>query len=221
MSTEPRLDILGAALADPSRARILCALMDGRAFTNKELALAGGVTPQTASAHLRRLEGAGLTQSLRSGRHVYHRLAGEEVAAALEALSALSPTDHLRRAGGDIGAARSCYNHLAGRLGVAITHRLAEMAVIDLTEGAPCAGPALTAFCRDLGIAVPTGGVGKLCLDWTERKHHLSGPLATAILARMLDQGWLVRRADSRTLAVTPAGQVALARHFGMENFDR
>ncbi|MCB1395487.1 MAG: helix-turn-helix transcriptional regulator [Rhodobacter sp.] len=220
MSTEPRLDIVGAALADPSRARILCALMDGRAFTNKELALAGGVTPQTASAHLRRLEGAGLTQSLRSGRHVYHRLAGEQVAAALEALSALSPTDHLRRAGGDIGAARSCYNHLAGRLGVAMTGRLAEMAVIDLADGSPRAGTALVRFCTDLGIAQPRGAVGGLCLDWTERRHHLSGPLATAILARMLEQGWLQRRVDSRALAITPAGQAALARYFGLEHFD-
>ena len=89
MAIEPRLDIIGAALADPSRSRILCELMDGRAFTNKELACAADVSPQTASAHLKQLEMAGLTSSLRSGRHVYHRIAGADVAQVLEGLASL------------------------------------------------------------------------------------------------------------------------------------
>ncbi len=97
MNLQPRLDITGAALADPSRSRILCELMDGRAFTNKELACAANVSPQTATAHLRQLERAGLTASLRSGRHIYHRIANAEVAAILERLAQLSPTDHLSR----------------------------------------------------------------------------------------------------------------------------
>ena len=98
MTIEPRLDIIGAALADPSRSRILCEMMDGRAFTNKELACAANVSPQTASAHLKQLEQAGLTASLRSGRHVYHRIANAEVAAILEGLAQLSPTEHLSSA---------------------------------------------------------------------------------------------------------------------------
>ena len=120
MTIEPRLDIIGAALADPSRSRILCELMDGRAFTNKELACAANVSPQTASAHLKQLEQAGLTASLRSGRHVYHRIANAEVAVILEGLAQLSPTDHLLRPGQigtDTRQARSCYKESTVKCG--------------------------------------------------------------------------------------------------------
>jgi len=133
MTLTPRLDILGAALADSSRARMLCELMDGRAYTNKELASAAGVTPQTATAHLRRLEEAGLIRATRSGRCLYHSIAGPDVAEALETLSALAPSDHLYRVQQRKGArlkmleARSCYDHLAGRLGVAIAQALLEL----------------------------------------------------------------------------------------------
>ncbi|WP_282153081.1 ArsR/SmtB family transcription factor [Ruegeria atlantica] len=116
MAIEPKLDIIGAALADPSRSRILCELMDGRAFTNKELVCAAEVSPQTTSAHLKQLEVASLTASLRSGQHVYHWVASADVARVLEGLATLSPTDHLSRPGQiatDTQRARSCYNHIA------------------------------------------------------------------------------------------------------------
>ena len=183
MTVEPRLDILGAALADPCRARILCELMDGRAFTNKELASAAGITAQTASAHLKRLEGAGLTASLRSGQHVYHRIATAEVAEVLERLATLTPTGHLDRPGRaarDTWRARSCYDHIAGRLGVRMTDRMFELGVLDRDGDVLSPGPRYKPFLAELGIGAlprrPGSAPARLCLDWTERRHHIGGP---------------------------------------------
>ena len=223
MAIEPRLDIIGAALADPSRSRILCELMDGRAFTNKELACAAEVSPQTASAHLKQLELAGLTSSLRSGRHVDHKIASGDVAQVLEGLATLSPTDHLARPGQtaiDTQRARSCYNHIAGRLGVLMTERLVALNVLTLRDDAMMAGPRYQAFLDDIGIENPPISSGKspakLCLDWTERRHHISGPLATAIMQKSLTANWLERWTGSRALTVTADGLDALERYFGL-----
>lgn len=217
MTTEPRLDIIGAALADATRTRILCEMMDGRAFTNKELACAADVSAQTASAHLKHLEAAGLSSSLRSGRNVYHRIASAEVAGVLEALASLSPTDHLLRAKHrrlpevDTLRARSCYNHIAGRLGVLITDRLIALGVLDLAGEAVSIGSEGTTFFHRVGIAIPFRNnvekpIVKLCLDWTERKHHISGPLATAFMDKSLEMKWLERRVGSRSLVITTFG---------------
>ncbi|MFX0541638.1 ArsR/SmtB family transcription factor [Roseovarius sp. S4756] len=223
MTLEPRLDIIGAALADPSRARILCELMDGRAFTNKELACAARITAQTASVHLRQLSAAGLTTSLRSGRHVYHRIARAEVATVLESLASLSPTDHLRRNSQnsrDTCLARSCYNHIAGRLGVLMTRCLAASDVLLIASETVAPGPRYMAFLKEAGIDVPPVAGGKplvkLCLDWTERRHHISGPFATAILDRAVTSNWLQRRTGSRSLMITEDGFQALDRFFAL-----
>lgn len=223
MAIEPRLDIIGAALADPSRSRILCELMDGRAFTNKELACAANVSPQTASVHLKQLELAGLTTSLRSGRHIYHRVANADVAQVLERLATLSPTDHLARPGqaaADTRRARSCYNHIAGRLGVLMAKRLVALDVLTLRDDALASGPRYRAFLDDIGIKAPPVASGKppakLCLDWTERQHHISGPLATALMQKSLAAHWLERRTGSRALTVTDDGFNALERWFGL-----
>lgn len=227
MTTEPRLDIIGAALADPSSSRILCEMMDGRAFTNKELACCANVTAQTASAHLKQLEAAGLTESLRSGRNVYHRIANADVASVLEALASLSPTDHLHRAknrslpNADAMRARSCYNHIAGRLGVLITGRLLAMDVLRLQGDAVSIGPEGENFIRKLNLDVPCSAnpqrsVAKLCLDWTERRHHLSGPLATEIMENAFKMKWLERCRGSRALVITPYGYEMFAREFGL-----
>ncbi len=223
MRSEPRLDIIGAALADPSRARILCELMDGRAFTNKELSCAANIAPQTATAHLKQLERAGLTTSLRSGRHVYHRIANARVASVLENLSTLVPDDHVRRAAKpDPGVllARCCYNHLAGRLGVWITDNLLDTGVLQLAHGALAPGPRYQPFLTDFGLDPPRVAAhrptAKLCLDWTERRHHISGPLGIAILQKALDENWLARRQFSRALTITPKGIAALTCHFDL-----
>jgi DNA-binding transcriptional ArsR family regulator len=223
MAIEPRLDIIGAALADPSRSRILCELMDGRAFTNKELACAAAVSPQTASAHLKQLETAGLTSSLRSGRHIYHRIASANVAQMLEGLATLSPVDHLNRPSQiakDTRCARSCYNHIAGRLGVLVKQRLVALNVLALDHEAIKSGLRYNVFLEDIGIKPPLVTSGKspakLCLDWTERRHHISGPLATAIMQKSLDENWLHRRTGSRALTITEDGFAALERWFGL-----
>ncbi len=229
MNTEPRLDVIGAALADPSRVRILCELMDGRAFTNKELASAAGVTPQTATGHLQKLRSAGLVTSVKSGRHVFHRIANEEVAETLERLSALSPTDHLysgkgRSLPGDEALlARSCYNHLAGRLGVLIAERLISRGLLEVTDGGASFAPEGVAVFERLGIEIGASGrrpLVSLCLDWTERKHHLSGPLAAAFLDRALAAGWLARRQGSRALTLTDAGAEVLRDAFSISEAD-
>ena len=226
MTTEPRLDILGAALADPSRCLILCELMDGRAFTNKELACAANVKPQTASAHLKQLETAGLTTSLRTGRHVYHRIAGEDVASILETFAGLSPTDHLSRsgrrgrAGTDALLARCCYNHVAGRLGVLMTARLDELNVLMMDGGVVSPGPRFRTFLDETGVEAQHAGsarpVVKLCLDWTERRHHISGPLATAIMEKSLQEEWLKRQSGSRALTITANGYNAFELFLGL-----
>jgi DNA-binding transcriptional ArsR family regulator len=220
---EPRLDILGAALADQSRSRILCELMDGRAFTNKELACAANVTAQTASAHLKHLEAVGFTTSLRSGRNVYHRIANADVASALEALGNLSPTEHLHRAKNrrmpeaDTMLARSCYNHIAGRLGVLIADRLFAMNVLRKESDAVSLDPEGRTFFRKLSIDVPQQSSPlKLCLDWTERRHHLSGPLATKTMEHAFKMNWLERRDGTRALKITAQGYEVFARVFSL-----
>lgn len=224
MAIEPRLDIIGAALADPSRTRIVCELMDGRAFTNKELACAANVSPQTASAHLKQLQVAGLTSSLRSGRHVYHRIANADIAKVLEGLASLSPTDHLSRPGqtaADTLRARSCYNHIAGRLGVLMTDRLVALDVLAFRDDAVISGSRLRAFLDDIGIephpVSPGKPPAKLCLDWTERRHHISGPLATVLMDKFLEAHWLERRTGSRALTITESGFDALERWFDLD----
>jgi DNA-binding transcriptional ArsR family regulator len=228
MTTEPRLDFIGAALADPSRARILCEMMDGRAFTNKELACAAEITAQTASAHLKHLESAGLTASLRSGRHVYHRIKNGQVAQVLETLAHLSPTDHLTRAKHQstpdphVLHARSCYNHIAGKLGVLMCQSLIAKKVLIRTDETLTLAPHGRAFFASLNINIPTAKapIIKLCLDWTERRHHLSGPLATKIMDAALDNTWLERRVGSRALAITPLGYEIFACDFNISHDD-
>lgn len=227
MSIEPRLDILGAALADSSRARILCELMDGRAHTNKELSLAANISPQTASAHLAKLQSVGFTESLRSGRCTYHRISSERVAEALETLACLSPTTHLNRRDHicvDTRRARSCYNHIAGRLGIMIKDRLLANGVLDLQLDAIATGPNYESFLRDIGLADrgihPAIRPAKLCLDWTERRHHISGPLATSIIKKSFDRDWLARRTGSRALTITDDGYSAFSRFFGLDRHE-
>lgn len=223
MTIEPRLDIIGAALADPSRSRILCELMDGRAFTNKELASAACISPQTASTHLTQLKMAGLTSSLRCGRYVYHRIASARVAKALEGLAVLSPTSHLSRNDrlcADTRRARSCYNHIAGKLGVLMTDRLTTLDVLQIRDESISPGLRCQSFFNDIGVAIPHVSAGKplarLCLDWTERRHHIAGPLAAAIMQRSLDAKWLERRRGSRALTVTADGFDAFHRWFSL-----
>ncbi|MVO15443.1 ArsR/SmtB family transcription factor [Parasedimentitalea huanghaiensis] len=213
--TTPRFDILGQAISDASRTRMLCELLDGRAFTNKELASAAGVTPQTATAHLRILKEAGLVLAEKSGRCVYHRLAGPEVAQALEQLAAIAPADSLYRAqqrkAGGLATVRSCYDHLAGPLAVAMAKAFLSQGMLIDENGGYRAVP--SDLWHRIGVLLPDRPgrqpFVRPCLDWTERQPHVAGPLGRQILTHGLDVGWLKRHKHKRGLVVTAPGRVA------------
>lgn len=226
MANEPKLEQLGAALADASRVRMLCELMDGRAHTGKELALVAEIAPSTASEHLAKLRQAGLVAAQKSGRHVYYRIASDAVAEALERLSALTPSDHLYRGACENGApelvARSCYHHLAGRLGVLIARAFVERGWVRLDGETASLTPASHAPLRDLGLPVDADRplAVNCCLDWSERRLHFSGPLGKALLQHALSHGWLRRPRYGRALLIEARGYKALHSHFGIRRED-
>jgi DNA-binding transcriptional ArsR family regulator len=213
-----------ASLAgDPARVGMLHALMDGRALTATELARVAGVTPQTASEHLAKMTDAGLVQVEKQGRHRYHRLASPEVAQMMESIMlvasrmnplrpapATGPRDAALRAG------RTCYDHLAGRLGVALADALTAGGHVELSHDAGVVTDAGMALFGRIGIDVASlsAGRGKAarvlcrpCLDWSERRSHLAGAIAVALCTRSLDAGWIRRIDGTRAVTVTPEGQ--------------
>ncbi|MFC8619102.1 ArsR/SmtB family transcription factor [Micromonospora purpureochromogenes] len=220
-----RLADLAALLADDTRAGICLALLDGRAWTAGELARAAGVAPSTASEHLTRLVRGGLLVEERQGRHRYLRLAGPAVAQLIEDLAghaspAPRPAGSLRVATADaaLAHARTCYDHLAGRLGVRLRDALLTRGLLDGADGL-----AVTAAGRgwlaDLGVAPLHGGRRPLvrdCLDWTERRPHLAGALGAALCRRFAELGWTTR-GTGRSVRVTPAGVAALPEMLGID----
>lgn len=209
---------VAAVLADESRAGICAALLDGRAWTVTELARRCGIAVSTASEHVAKLQAAGLVERVRQGRHVYVRLADAGVAELMEGLSArstlvkprtLSASNRLAR----LSRARTCYDHLAGALGVGIRDGMLRLRMIELQGGL-----ALTELGRvtmtELGVdlTVPVRGVAlRECLDWTERREHLAGGVARALLRTATAQGWLTRRPD-RSVVVNDCAAEPLAR---------
>ena len=228
MNTEPRIDVLAAALADRSRSTIVCALMDGRAYTAKELAYRARVTPQTASFHLQRLVDSGLLTCHPQGRHRYYHVTGPEIASAVESMMVAAPTDHLRRhkarASEDVLSARHCYDHLAGRLGVAVADRIAELGCVLSRGGDFSLTPQGIKWLADIGIDPEGLGKGrrplmKQCMDWTERRCHVAGELGAALLDHFRADGWLKPVADTRALAVTPKGQELFRSKMGIDAY--
>lgn len=209
---------VAAVLADPSRAAMCLALLDGRAWTVGELARSAGVAASTASEHVARLKSAGFVTGVRQGRHSYVRLADQRVASLIEHLAqhaAQRPPAGLRSSlrVKKLEFARTCYDHLAGRIGVALRDGMLRGGLVDDESGL-----ALTPQGRDvldeLGAKVPEGSRRPLlrdCLDWTERREHLAGAVPAAILELGVDKGWLVRD-DSRAVRVTDAAAAPLAR---------
>lgn len=212
---------------DPARAVMLHALMDGRALTATELASAAGITPQTASGHLARLTTAGLLAVEKQGRHRYHRLASPMVARMMESImqvaSELEPprrpvvTGPRDRA---LRAARTCYDHLAGRLGVALTDALLAAGHTEIDGDAGTMTDAGVAFLGGLGIDLGQRRTARVlcrpCLDWSERRPHLAGRVGAAICNHAFENGWIRRIEGSRAVSVTPAGQQALRAVFGV-----
>ena len=222
-----------AALAgDPARAGMLQALMDGRALTASELARIAGVTPQTASGHLARLTTAGLIEVQQQGRHRYHRLASPAVAQMMESIMQVAarhaPSQRKLTIGpgeGALRAARTCYDHLAGRLGVALTDALVTGGQLELARDAGLMTQAGVALLHRLGIDVEpmvarrsSGGrvLCRPCLDWSERRPHLAGAVGAALCSLSFANGWIRRIDGTRAVTVTPKGQRSYHELFGM-----
>ncbi|MCK0166009.1 ArsR family transcriptional regulator [Jannaschia sp. S6380] len=216
MRNGPDIAATAALIGDPTRAAMLSALMGGHALTATELAQEGGVTPQTASAHLARLEAGGLLTRTRQGRHAYLRLASPDVAHVLEALMSLSHDRGPRRArpgpkDAALREARVCYNHLAGRRGVQMYESLARMGAFDDPAAMRAALHPL-----NLDPATLTGRspLCRDCLDWSERRMHLAGRLGRALMAAMEARRWLRRDPSSRAVHLTAPGARAFDRAF-------
>jgi len=217
--TRYQLAEFGALLAEPARAAMLLALLDNRARPAGELAQLAGVGAATASAHLRRLAEAGLLGVRDQGRHRYYRLADENVAHWLETFALASPRIAQRKlptaADVELARARTCYQHLAGKLGVALFDRLSGVSGLDLDSEAVHLNRKGEKLLRESGILgdhIDKAQLrGRTCVDWTERRFHLSGPLGSLLARRLLDSGWVRRRADTRALVISAAGQRGLS----------
>ena len=234
---------LASLLADPARCKVLLALDDGRALPASVLADEAGISRPTASSHLGKLTSAGLLTVETHGRHRYYRLAGPEVGELLEQLGRIAPLRPVRslREGtraARLRSARTCFDHVAGRLGVAVMGSLLDRGALVGGDGRfdprreghdALSSPGhdlryeLTETGRDFltGIAVemPTGSrpLVRYCVDWTEQRHHLSGGLGRAVLDRFLSGGWVKRVPRGRALTVTDDGRSALADAFGIQ----
>jgi DNA-binding transcriptional ArsR family regulator len=214
-------------IGEPARAAMLIAVCDGRALPAGELARAAGVSAQSASAHLSKLVGGGLLSVQSEGRHRYYRMAGPEVGHAIEALGAIStpprrpdrPRAPEARALHD---ARSCYDHLAGRVAVELASALERSRVIrPRGERDYELGPEGPGWLQDMGLEEEAlrrsrRSFARRCLDWTERRPHLAGALGAALSTRLLSLGWVARRVGTRALRITHRGARELEGRFGI-----
>lgn len=229
---------VAALLGDPSRARMLIALADGRALPASVLAAEAGVAPSTASEHLARLVEAGLLSSERQGRTRYFRLADAAVAEAIEALARIAPPEPIRslrqgKRAEALRSARTCYRHLAGRLGVSLMTAMIDRGLLTGGDGlhrpdapgadrlsapgrvvsyrlSPAGTRELAAFGLNLDDVMSRRPPIRYCVDWSEQRHHLSGPLGTALTARLFELDWIRHTGPPRIVAITGAGRAGL-----------
>ena len=226
MSSAPQIAEVAALVGDPARANILCALLGGRALTATELAFAAGVSPQTTSGHLGKLATARLILAMKQGRHRYYRLAGPHVGQMLESIMSVALEGPPRfqpksKIDEQLRHARTCYDHLAGVLGVGLADSMTERGLLVLGDE----GGEVTAdgaeFLSGLGVDLAAARERRRvfcrpCLDWTERRPHIGGAVGAALANRCFDLKWVERRHDSRALTITPAGRRGLMQAFSL-----
>ena len=223
---------VAALVGDTARSRMLSALMDGQSLTATELAYCANIARSTASGHLSKLVAARLLVVMRKRRFSYYRIASPLVASMLESIKLVAATEvpprHQQRSAGDeaLRFARSCYDHLAGRAGVAITDALVSMGYLVLTDDGGELTPAGERFLGTLGADLTSPSRARRifcqpCLDWTERRYHLKGLVGAAILHRLLQLGWFERVSGSRALRLTSSGKAGLSRLFHVEFDDK
>jgi DNA-binding transcriptional ArsR family regulator len=234
MTTTATFASIASLAGDPARAGMLHALMDGRALTASELARAAGVTAQTASGHLARMTAAGLLSVEKQGRHRYHRLASPAVAHMMESImqvaSAVDPPRPRLTVGprdAALRAARTCYDHLAGRLGVALADAMAERGYADLAGDGGIVTDAGLAFLGQIGVDIEAltarstrrGAriMCRPCLDWSERRPHLAGAVGAALCALRFEKSWIRRIEGTRAVAITPRGARVFRDTFGAQ----
>jgi DNA-binding transcriptional ArsR family regulator len=223
----PGIAPIAALIGDPTRSIMLTALMEGRALTVGELAGVAGITIQTASAHLAKLEAASLVAVEKQGRHRYLRLAHADVADLIERLMGIAQRARAPRVATgprqlDLRRARLCYDHLAGEHGVALFDALQNAGRLSRTPSGIALTPAGRAFCAEFGIDLAPlerarRPLCRACLDWSERRDHLAGALGAALLQRLLALRW-VRRTEGRVLAFTPEGVRGFEQTFGIRS---
>lgn len=227
MKDGPVVATVAALIGDPARANILTVLMDGRALTVSELAEAAGATVQTTSGHLAKLAEARLVVAERQGRHRYFRLSGPDIAVVLESLMGLAqrtgaiptrtgPRDQALR------TARTCYDHLAGHLGVFLADAMQSRGHVEFIGGTGVVTRDGERFLAEFGISPAARGVRgrplcRPCLDWSERRPHLGGRLGAALLRRFLELGWITPASGSRVVTITPEGLSGLTERFGID----
>ncbi|MBR1145683.1 helix-turn-helix transcriptional regulator [Bradyrhizobium sp. AUGA SZCCT0431] len=228
MKAGPDIAMVASLVGDPARANMLTGLMTGRALTATELAHEAGITPQTASSHLAKLEAGGLIEQEKQGRHRYYRLADPDVAGVLEGLAGLAArAGHMRVRTGPkdpaLRRARICYDHLAGDLGVQMLDSMKKQKLVRQgKETIELTGEGKRFMAKSLQIdadtlAHPRRPVCKACLDWSERRHHLAGTLGAAVMSRFTELNWAARDTapGSRVVNFTRNGEKRFAALFG------
>jgi DNA-binding transcriptional ArsR family regulator len=229
MDADAQVAPVAALVADPTRATILFALSDGRALPACDLALHAGVTAATISYQLEKLIAGGLVAAARQGRHRYYRLANPTVIGLLEALATVAPPAPARtfregQEGKALRLARTCYDHLAGQLGVRIAEALLAGGCLAPGTGARdyVLTPAGARLFRRLAVDVAAAraarrAFARACLDWSERRHHLAGALGAALLERLFELRWIERTPSSRAVRLSDPGRRGLRDHFEIE----
>jgi len=223
MTSAEEVAKIAALVGETTRTRMLLALGDGRALPAGELAACADITAQTASGHLAQLVMAGLLTMVRQGRHRYYRLASSHVAALLESVMVVAATSPRPMVSSRVDPAlqqgRTCYNHLAGRLGVAICDALVQAHRVILDDAGAHITPGGLVFLESMGIdirGIRRHPYARTCIDWSERRPHLGGTIGIAIHKRCLELAWIVPHLDSRAVRVTDLGKKQFLSQFGI-----